>query len=103
MAFNPLNYDIDSKMPEWWRNDPFLSVTNKYAMEIIRDTLGLLLPQLSAEQPWQVWKTLPEEYNWIHHYEDYEDLLGNKEDSKYCSGALALGNQQVILAKMPNT
>src|SRR5574344_471886 len=103
MAFSPLNYDIDEKMPEWWRNDPFLEVTNKYAMEIIRDTLGLLLPQLSPEQPWQVWKTLPEEYNWEHTYQDYEDLLGTRADSKYCSGTLGLGTNKIIGAKMPNT
>lgn len=103
MAFSPLNYDIDEKMPEWWRNDPFLEVTNKYAMEIIRDTLGLLLPQLSPEQPWQVWKTLPEEYNWEHTYQDYEDLLGTRADSKYCTGTLGLGTNKIIVAKMPNT
>jgi hypothetical protein len=110
-SFDVQDYEIKKRLPEWWKDDLFLSVTNEYANDVIKETLKLLLPQLSIEQPWQVWKTLPEEYNWMHTYNNLDDdLLTTYEENPQCHGNLELGyigsdenNNRKIIAKIPDT
>lgn len=52
-------------------------------------------------QPIQVWKTLPEEYNWEHKYYDKDIWVGNTTlDEK---ADLKISNDKPLFLKIPNT
>ena len=37
MAYDVQNYDIKSKLMEWWRNDGLLEPINRYSQELIKE------------------------------------------------------------------
>ena len=54
-AFDQENYEIRSRLPEWWKDDLFLEVINNYSAKIITDILKDFFPYLGVMQPWQLW------------------------------------------------
>ncbi len=99
-AFDQENYEIRSRLPEWWKDDLFLEVINNYSAQIITDILKEFFPYLGVMQPWQVWKTLPEEEDWIHTYGHPTD--GTTQD-KWLEGRLKLDYGESFTAYVPNT
>lgn len=78
MAFEEKNYAIKERLPEWWKNDALIRPVNEYTQELIVEILGSLLSNLGVVQPVQVWKELPEEYNWLHKYYSSDEYLDSK-------------------------
>ena len=95
MAFEIQNYSIKEKLPEWWKNDLLLEPINQYTQELIVEMLGSLLNNLGVVQPVQVWKELPEEYNWVHRYYSGDAYLNNQAN-------IIFANTPTI-AYLPNT
>lgn len=52
-------------------------------------------------QPIQVWKTLPEEYNWEHKYYDKDIWVGNTTLNEKAD--LKISNDKPLFLKIPNT
>lgn len=101
--FEEKNYSIKERLPEWWRDDLFLSVVNDYSAKLITDILKEFLSSLALKQPWMVWKKLPEENNWEYHYKNSNDsFLGSHNDDPDCNGTTNLNNNKII-CKIPNT
>ena len=99
-AFDQENYEIRSRLPEWWKDDLFLEVINNYSAKIITDILKDFFPYLGVMQPWQLWKTLPEEENWEHNYGHSTD---GKITDKWLDGRLKLNYGESFNAYVPNT
>lgn len=99
-AFDQENYEIRSRLPEWWKSDLFLEVVNNYSVEVVTDMLQEFLPYLGVLQPWQVWKTLPEEENWEH---VYGHPTNGAVTDKWLDGRLKLDNGESFTAYVPNT
>lgn len=95
MAFEVENYSIKERLPEWWKQDLFLEPINQYTQALILEILGSLLNNLGVVQPVQVWKELPEEYNWVHKYFSGDVYLDGRINR------IEVDNP--IIAKMPNT
>ena len=100
MAYDSFNYDIKSKMPEWWREDTLLEPINRYSQKLIRDLVGGLLENIGVVQPVQVWKTLPTEYSWTHSYMKYDPRLKNEQG---VPSDLKLQSNTPIRAYIPNS
>ena len=96
-AFDVENYEIWTRLPEWWKDDLFLTVVNHYSSVVIRDVLKEFLPYMAVMQPWMLWKYLPEEVNWKHEYVPYKDdwIKQNK--------GLTLQEDNPIVVGFPNT
>lgn len=73
--FDVNNLEINSKLPEWWKNDGFLAPINEYTQTLIIELISDLLNNLGVVQPFNVWKWLPEEYNWTHNYFSSDEYL----------------------------
>ena len=43
-AFDQENYEIRSRLPEWWKSDLFLEVVNNYSVQVVTDMLQEFLP-----------------------------------------------------------
>lgn len=99
-AFDQENYEIRSRLPEWWKDDLFLEIINNYSAKIITDILKEFMPYLGVMQPWQLWKTLPEEEDWEHTYGHPTD--GTIQD-KWLEGKLKLYHGDSLTAYVPNT
>ena len=99
-AFDQENYEIRSRLPEWWKSDLFLEVVNNYSVQVVTDMLQEFLPYLGVLQPWQVWKTLPEEENWEH---TYGHPTNGAVTDKWLDGRLKLDNGESFTAYVPNT
>lgn len=95
MAFEEYNYDIIDKLPEWWKDDPLLTPINKFTQDLLGLIIGSILSRISVVQPVQVWKTLPEEYNWLHQYFSTDPYLYNQPNIIY--------KDQPATAIVPNT
>lgn len=100
MAYDDFNYDIKSRMPEWWKNDTFLEPINRYSQQLIRDLVGGLLGNFGVVQPFQVWKTLPTEYSWTHLYRSDDPMLKNPQGGL---SPLILNADNPIYAYVPNS
>ena len=99
-AFDQENYEIRSRLPEWWKDDLFLEIINNYSAKIITDILKEFFPYLGVMQPWQLWKTLPEEEYWEHTYGHSSD---GKITDKWLNGKLRLNYGESFDAYVPNT
>lgn len=77
--FDVKDLDINSKLPEWWKHDTFLVPLNMYTQQLIIDLVHDLLNNLGVVQPFNVWKWLPEEYNWTHNYFSSDEYLEGKD------------------------
>lgn len=94
MAWDNFNTDIDEAMPEWWKNAPLALPINRYTQEIIQKIIGSFLTSLSVTQPVQVWKTIPEEYHWIHSFTDSDSRLSSNKK---------LESNKPLYVSLPNT
>ena len=47
----------------------------------MRDTVQRFMEKITVLQPFMVWKTLPEEYNWEYGFEDFDLRLANNEEN----------------------
>lgn len=100
MAYDSYNYDIKSKLPEWWRHDTFLEPINRYTQEVIRDIIGGLLGSFGVVQPFNVWKTLPTEYSWTHTYLSHDSKLRYPEGG---TSPLTLYPDKPVYAYIPDS
>lgn len=100
MAYESFNYDIKDRLPEWWKNDTFLTPINRYTQELIRDLIGGLLGNFGAVQPFQIWKTLPTEYSYVHRYYIRDPLLTTEDGEP---SPLVLYPSERIYAYLPNS
>ena len=100
MAYDTFNYDIKSKLPEWWKEDRFLEPINRYSQKLIRDLVGGLLGSSGIVQPFQVWKTLPTEYSWTHTYQSHDSRLRFPEGG---TSPLYLESNKPVRAYLPNS
>ena len=98
--FDSFSYDINSRLPEWWKNDALALPINKYTQELLSEILQSLLTTMGVVQPLNVWKSIPEEYDWYHHYVPLDDYLYYGEIPR--STCVLYGGDTVV-AKLPNT
>lgn len=102
--FDSFNYDIKSRLPEWWKEDGFLRPVNEYTQILIAEILESLLTTMGLTQPLNCWLTIPEEYNWYHHYKATEDMLQDENGDNIIEGAVTkLFANNKIHAQVPNT
>lgn len=78
-SFDVNNYLINERLPEWYKNDTFLTPLNAYTQNLIIDMIASLLNNLGVVQPFNVWKWLPEEYNWTHNYFSSDEYLEGRD------------------------
>lgn len=105
MAWDNFDTDINSKLPEWWKNSPLALPINRYAQELIETIIGSFLSSLGLIQPVQVWKTIPEEYHWIHSFEHLDERLSVFRDEVNETHGVAktlMPNEPMHVA-LPNT
>lgn len=102
--FDSFNYDIKSRLPEWWKEDTFLRPINEYTQQLIAEILEALLTTMGLTQPLNCWLSIPEEYNWYHHYKATEDMLQDEnEDELINKATTTLFPNNKIHAQLPNT
>lgn len=102
--FDSFNYDIKSRLPEWWKEDTFLRPINEYTQQLIAEILEALLTTMGLSQPLNCWLSIPEEYNWYHHYKTTDDMLQDESDSKLVKNAVAtLFAHNKMHVSVPNT
>lgn len=94
-TFDVHNLEIKSKLPEWWKEDTFLTPINQYTQALIIGLVGGLLNNVGVVQPFNVWKWLPEEYNWVHNYYSSDEYLGGRDAT--------LRPNYILDAFLPNT
>ena len=104
--FDSFNYDIEQKLPEWWKGFGALEPINIYTQEVIISILETLLNSTGVVQPLNCWLTIPEEYTWFHHYKDLDEKLiyYNHEDViSNPTSCLMGGNDDRVDVMLPNT
>ena len=103
--FDSFNYDIEERLPEWWKGFGGLEPINKYTQELIAQILESLLTTMGVVQPLNCWLTIPEEYNWYHHYKPTDNLLQdeNKENILINNATTKLFKNSKMHAQLPNT
>lgn len=104
--FDSFNYDIESRLPEWWKGFGALEPINKYTQELIAEILQGLLTTMGVIQPLNCWLTIPEEYTWYHHYKSTDDYLVDKNGDKIITNkavATIFAGDNEIHAIIPNT
>ena len=101
--FDNYNLSINDRLPEYWKQDIFLTPIERFSALLIRDTVQRFMEKLGVLQPFMVWKTLPEEYNWEYGFEDYDLRLANNEENQNCNQTLTLGSENHIVAQLPLT
>lgn len=107
--FDSFDYDIEGRLPEWWKGFGALEPVNKYTQKLIADILEGLLTTLGVVQPLNCWLTIPEEYDWYHHYKVNDKLLKYKNEK--LSGEKAAPylfstndyKDNKVIAELPNT
>ena len=102
-AFDNYNYDINKGLPEFWKQDIFLTPIERFSALLMRDAIQKFMEKMGVLQPFMVWKTLPEEYNWQWGFEDYDLRLANNDENQYCNQTLSLGGDNHIVAQLPLT
>ena len=88
--FDNYNYEINKKLQEYWNQDVFLTPIERFSATLMRDTVQRFMEKISVLQPFMIWKTLPEEYNWEYGFDDYDLRLANKEENKNANQTLQL-------------
>ena len=100
------DYEINKRMPEWYKHSGLLQPINQYTQELISELLNALLSSTGVVQPLNCWLTIPEEYDWFHHYRSTDDYLlyYNEQENKYIPKADSfLTQRNKIAALLPNT
>lgn len=82
MAFDSENFAIREKLPEWYKSNLFLEPTERYSQEFISKNFQHLLESLGLIQPIEIWKTLPEEYDYSHHFKDFDERVFKNESNQ---------------------
>lgn len=100
-SFEKYDYEINKRLPEWYKHVNGLEPINRYAQDLILKMLEGFLRNLGLIQPLQVWKTLPEEYDWIHEYHDKDTWVANPTLDNNAN--LILSNDKPLFLKIPNT
>ena len=62
--FDNYNYEINKRLPEFWKDDLFLKPIERFSALLMRDSIQTFMEKMGVMQPFMVWKTLPEEYFW---------------------------------------
>lgn len=101
--FDNYNYEINKGLPEYWKQDVFLKPIERFSAILMRDTVQRFMEKLGVLQPFMVWKTLPEEYNWEYGFEDYDLRLASYEENPNCDQTLHLYPNNHIVAQLPLT
>lgn len=104
--YDSFSYDIRSRLPEWWKDDKLAASINDYTQDLIAEILQALLSSTGVVQPLNVWKSIPEEYHWYHHYQSIDDYLSyeTKDKSKYIDNPTCiLYGGDTLIARVPNT
>ena len=105
-SFDSFNYEIERRMPEWWKGFGLLEPVNKYVQEIIISILEDLLTNTGIAQPINCWLTIPEEYHYFRHYQELDSNLiyiNNGEVIKNPVNSILGGDNDKIIALLPNT
>ena len=103
-SFDSFSYDIRSRLPEWWRDDALAFSVNKYTQDLIVEILEELLSTTGVVQPINVWKSIPEEYDWYHHYEELDEyLIYTEGDEEVTTPVCKFFTSSVMTAYVPNT
>ena len=101
--FDNYNYEINRRLPEFWKSDTFLKPIERVSSFIMKDTVQRFMEKMGVMQPFMVWKTLPEEYYWEYGFEDYDMRLANEEENPDCNQTLMLAYRNHIVAQLPLT
>ena len=99
--FDKYDYEINKRLPEWYKHVNGLEPINRYTQELLISILEGFLKNLGLVQPIQVWKTLPEEYNWEHKYYNKDIWVGNTTLNEKAD--LKISNDKPLFLKIPNT
>lgn len=104
-SFDSFDYDIKSRLPEWWKSFGALEPINEYTQILISEIIESLLSSTGIVQPLNCWLTIPEEYNWYHHYYATDDFLwAEQPDGKIIKkGTTTLFKNEKTIAILPNT
>ena len=103
-SFDSFSYDVRSRLPEWWKDDALAFSVNKYTQDLIVEILEELLSTAGVVQPINVWKSIPEEYDWYHHYEELDEYLTYTEgDEEVKTPVCKFFTSSVMTAYVPNT
>ena len=101
--FDNYNYEINKRLPEYWNQDVFLTPIERFSAILMRDTVQRFMEKITVLQPFMVWKTLPEEYNWEYGFEDFDLRLANNEENANSNQTLQLSPNNHIVAQLPLT
>ena len=101
--FDNYNLSINDKLPEYWNQDIFLKPIERFSSILIRDAVQRFMEKIGVLQPFMLWKTLPEEYDWEYGFEDYDLRLANNEENENCDQTLQLSEDNHIVAQLPLT
>ncbi len=103
-SFDSFSYDIRSRLPEWWKDDALAFSVNKYTQDLIAEILEELLTTTGVVQPINVWKSIPEEYDWYHHYEELDEYLTYvKGEKEVQTPVCKFFSNSIMYAYVPNT
>lgn len=103
-SFDSFSYDIRSRLPEWWKDDALAFSVNRYTQDLIEQILEELLTTIGVVQPLNVWKSIPEEYDWYHHYEENDEYLTHIENNKEVKTPVCkFFSNSIMTAYLPNT
>ena len=100
--FDNYNYEINKRLPEYWNQDIFLKPIERFSAILMRNTIQKFMEKMGVLQPFMVWKTLPEEYNWEYGFEDFDMHLANNDENVYCNQTLQLFDNHIV-AQLPLT
>ena len=101
--FDNYNYEINKRLPEYWNQDVFLTPIERFSAILMRDTVQRFMEKITVLQPFMIWKTLPEEYNWEYGFEDFDLRLANNEENENSNQTLQLSPNNHIVAQLPLT
>lgn len=101
--FDNYNYEINKRLPEYWNQDAFLTPIERFSAILMRDTVQRFMEKISVLQPFMIWKTLPEEYNWEYGFDDYDLRLANNEENENANQTLQLSPDNHIITQLPLT
>lgn len=101
--FDNYNYEINKRLPEYWKQDVFLTPIERFSALLMRNSIQRFMEKMGVMQPFMVWKTLPEEYHWEWGFDDYDVRLASHEENENCNQTLMLSESNHIVAQLPLT
>lgn len=75
MVFDNRNLKINRGLPTWFNDNVFFAPIEKYSQEFTLDAIDKLFEPLGVIQPIQLWKNLPNDYNWVHVFKNGDERL----------------------------